>query len=195
MQENDSLPTIEIPLHWKQVLLGNGRFDWHKKKVRAYSDRDQLAGAKVYKWVFRGVDGIPTEFYIGQCADFKERLGKYRTVVKADGSTEALVQSAARKCEEQGGSVDLEFLDLGTPLLVNGKLVDQYALGDLDVRLMMESIAIVSMRASGFKLVNRLGDNAYYRQILALMESIVERKGKRDAMKFLRSCLLEGDDD
>lgn len=191
MTANDSPPTFEIPLQWRRILVGDDRFDWHKKRVRSYRDRDQLAGARVYKWVLQAADLLPTMWYIGQCQDFQKRLGKYRTTLKK--GPEARFRCEAQRYLEAGGTVDLYFLDLKTPLCINGKRVDELSLGELDVRLMMESIAIVSARAAGFEMVNRLGGNVTERRIRGLIEKIVREKG----FKFLWNRLgldKEGDE-
>jgi hypothetical protein len=193
MEQNEFLTNLVVPLHWKAVVLRDGsRFDWHRKAARAPEDREQLEGARVYRWVFRGADGRPKQFYIGESGKFEKRLLNYRSRSLAEDSTEALLQDEISRCEEQGGTVDLEFLDLETPLSLNGKLISKYSLGELDVRVMMENIAIVTTRTEGAKLINRLGDNAYYAKILSLVERIVGQKGKHAAMQSIIN-ILESD--
>ena len=104
-------------------------------------------------------------------------------------STEALVQNEIFRCEEHNGTVDLEFLELRTPFRINGKLINDFSLGEPDVRIMMEHIAIVTARAEGLKLINRLSDNAYYVKIFSLVERIVGQKGKQEAMRSIRNIL------
>jgi hypothetical protein len=157
--------------------------------VRAAPDRERLEGAHVYQWVFRGADGHLEQCYIGQSGNFEGRLPDYRSEIPAKNSTEAFVQEEMRQCEKRGGTVDLEFLELETPLCINGKLINKYSLGDREVRLMMENIAIVTAKANGVKLLNRLGDNTYDVKIETLMGRIVEQKGYPEALRLLGSLL------
>jgi hypothetical protein len=190
MDTNENTPSFVVQLHWKAIKLCDGRrFDWHKKRARAARDREQLEGPRVYRWVLRGTDGLPEQFYIGQAGNFEQRLPKYRSRKLAVDSTEALVQNEIFRCEEHNGTVDLEFLELRTPFRINGKLINDFSLGEPDVRIMMEHIAIVTARAEGLKLINRLSDNAYYVKIFSLVERIVGQKGKQEAMRSIRNIL------
>ncbi len=45
MEQNECLPNLVVPLHWKAVVLCDGsRFDWHRKRARAARDRERLEG-------------------------------------------------------------------------------------------------------------------------------------------------------
>lgn len=57
---------------------------------------------------------------------------------------------------------------------------------------MMENIAIVSAKAEGVKLVNRLGDNANYSRIFRLVEKIVGQKRTEETMRSIMN-ILESD--
>jgi hypothetical protein len=192
MEMNETSPSFVLPLHWKAVVLCDGsRFDWHKKGARAARDREQLEVACVYRWVFRAANSRPEQFYlyIGQSGKFEERLPSYRSTNPAAGSTEELLRREMSRCEEQGGKVDLEFLDLGNPLRINGKLINKYSLGERDVRVMMENISIVTAKADGIKLINRLGDNTNEVKILNLAKKIVGQKGFPEASRLLKGLL------
>jgi hypothetical protein len=185
MQQGDSRRIFEIPLSWESVLAKGNRFDWHKEQLPAGPDWDKLYGSKIYKWEFRS-QHLPAKLYIGQCQEFQERLAKYRAAKKDGSTTEARFQHETQAYEGQGGTVDLYFLDIGTSIVINGKPVNKLTLGELAVRLMLESIAIVSAQVAGFELVNQLGNNWYQEQIfeLDLVQNFVRRKGREEAMKL-----------
>jgi hypothetical protein len=190
MEMNETTSNLVVPLHWKAVVLGNGsRFDWHSQTARSPDDRAQLEIACVYRWVFRGADGRPEKFYIGQSGKFEHRLPNYRSEKPAAGSTEERLRHEMSLCEERGGRIDLEFLDLSTPLRINGKPISNYSLGESYVRVMMENIAIVTARKDGVKLINRLGDHTNEVKILNLVKRIVGQKGYPEASRLIKSLL------
>lgn len=174
MDENVNPKSVLIPLEWKAVVLANGtRFDWHKAEARDARDREQLSGARVYRWALRGPDGSIKDLYIGQSGKFEKRLSSYRSKKLAKGSTEALVRDAMGECERQRGTVDLEFLHIETPFIINGKRIDKHSMGLPEVRIMIEHIAIVTAKAERIHVINQLRANANLVAILKLVKKIV----------------------
>jgi hypothetical protein len=123
--------------------------------------------------------------YIGQSEQFETRLRDYRSPNQYDRD----VQAAMRECEESGGRVELHFLDLGTDRFrINGKLVSHASLSNHDVRMMMESIAIVTAGVEGVKLINLVRDNALVKVMTDLCKQYPETFGPMTAQK---KALLE----
>lgn len=181
---------VTIPLRWVPVVLSNGkRFNWHRERALADADRRRLDGARVYRWILRDVDGKIERVYIGESGAFEERITQYRSDCPADGTTEATLRAEMNNCEVNHGSVDLEFLSLETPISINGKMVNNYALGERNVRLMMENIAIVTAKAQGLKLVNRLGENIIETKLLALLQKVIGEEGHERTMEILKARL------
>ena len=179
---------VTIPLRWEPVVLSNGkRFNWHKERAPADADRRRLDGARVYRWILRDADGKIDRLYIGESGAFNERITQYRSDCPADGSTEAALRTEMNNCEANGGSVDLEFLSLEAPIHVNGKIINNYTLGEHNVRLMMENIAIVTAKVQGLKLVNRLGENIIETKLVALLQKVIGKEGYERTMEMLKA--------
>jgi hypothetical protein len=191
MSNLEQIPEIELRLVWKPVRLAGGvPFDWHLEPARYARDRDQLSGPKVYRWLLKNADGGLDSCYIGQSLEFEQRLAEYRSGRFGRAGTERLVREEMRRCEERGGTVELEFLDLASgQFSLNGWLINTYELGNLDVRLMMESIATIGARTQNIKVINRLGQNAYEMKIISLVNEIARTQGVTRTMEILESLL------
>lgn len=178
MEGVTNIPKIEIPFHWTQVLDNKGAyFPWHRKVPKKL--RKHIAGPRVYRWVLRKGDEI-SSVYIGQSEQFETRLGEYRNPNRYDSD----VQAAMRECEESGGRVELHFLDLGTGRFrINGKLISHASFSNHDVRIMIESIAIVTARVEGVKLLNHVRDNTLVKMMADLFKQYPETFGPMTAQK------------
>jgi hypothetical protein len=182
---------IDIPLQWREIRLsGNIYFPWHRQAAKYPRDRDQLNGPQVYKWILKDENGQEERSYIGESEAFQNRLASYRSPKISPAKTEKVVRDAIEECEKRGGSVELWLLDIDAGCFyLNGMLVNRYSLGDRDVRIMLESIATIEARQRDAKLINRLGDNAYKRGILGLLQEISRKKGIEFASTLLTDCL------
>lgn len=155
---------IDVPLHWTRVQVSEKHFDWHKDLPKTVRNRDLISGPKIYRWVLResGIESV----YIGQSERFEKRLSAYRSGNRKALASEYHVRAKLKQCEDAKGIVELEFLDLDKgSFYINGKLVANSSLGDHEVRLMMESVAIVAARASSLHLLNRLQKNVGVKDI------------------------------
>ena len=85
----------------------------------------------------------------------------------------AFVRDAMNECERRGGAVDLEFLHIETPFIINGMRIDQASLGEAEVRIMMEHLAVVTDKAKRIHVINRLGLNASLAATLKLVKKNV----------------------
>lgn len=182
--------SIEIPLYWMPVLVKGHHFPWHKNLPKTTQARDMISGPKVYRWVLRTKTGRVESIYIGQSEKFQERISAYRTGnQKALGSDKAVLANLGH-CEDSGGAVELQFLDVDMgSFRIYGKLVNNSSLGDHDIRLMMESIAIVAARASNLKVLNRLRENAHLKEIAHLVKLT-----PKQVEQILQRSLTRGND-
>jgi hypothetical protein len=89
-----------------------------------------------------------------------------------------------RSCENCGGIVQLEFLDLDERSLeLNGRLLNNEALRHHEARLMVESIAIFTAKASKLKVLNEMREDAYLKAILRIVKGDIPA-----AIKLLERC-------
>jgi hypothetical protein len=132
---NCSILDIEIgQLRWKPILWRNESFPWHRQALPNARARDTVAGPHVYRWTMLNSLGEISSSYIGETGNFLQRLRAYR-ISSQDGET-SIVCPAMRKCEKNGGRVELFFLDLGTlRLSIDGKSLPNCTVADHDVRL------------------------------------------------------------
>jgi len=166
---------IEIPLHWMPVPVGGNRIALHKNPPKNPRVRDAISGPKVYRWVLRNTTGEIASVYIGQSEKFQGRISKYRKGKQTSLEPDDTVQSDINEWENSGGTVELQFLDLDTePFCINGERITIASLGHQDTRLMMESIAIFSARASGLKVLNRLHENVHMKELRRLLSHHVK---------------------
>jgi hypothetical protein len=153
-----------------------------------------ISGAKIYRWVLRDQSGAIDSVYIGQSERFQQRLSAYRSGNRKALASEYPVRAQLKQCEGAGGSVELEFLDLDKgSFYINGKLVANPSLGDHDVRLMMESIAIVAARASSLQLLNRLQQNVGVKDLVRIVRQHPSLKTPAvEALIERNSCRIDG---
>ena len=165
MDPSGTILAIDIPLEWTSVTVKGENFPRHQGKIRSRRAKDKIKGPQIYRWVLRKRSGEISAVYIGQTEDFEIRLRAYRE--GKSGCDGSVVQSAMKECDEDGGSVELQFLDLVKGAFrMNGTPINRASLGEPDVRLMMESIAIVAARADGVRLLNQVRENAYMKILL-----------------------------
>lgn len=182
---------IEIPLHWKPVPVDGGHFSWHRNPPKNVRARDTISGPKVYRWVLRKVTGEIASVYIGQSEKFQRRVSAYRKGKQTPLEPDGAVQSAFKEWAENGGTVELQFLDLEIePFCINGERVTIPALAYQDTRLMMESIAIFSSRASGLKVLNRLQENVHVKELRRLLPHIVKDSRKIEQILSMVQSML-----
>jgi hypothetical protein len=169
---------IEIPLLWKAVLVKQQHFAGHQKPRLNVRERDAIAGPQVYKWVLRDKTHKIEAVYIGETERFETRLGSYRiTNAKATAKTKRIRQELKR-CEDEGGSVELQFLDLESgQFMLNGILVNRFSMAEHTARILMESIAVFVAEAEGYRVLNHSRKNVAKKNILKLL-SQMNVKGK-----------------
>ena len=155
---------IEISLRWKAVLDKQEHFAWHRKPRLNIRERDAIAGPQVYKWVLRDKTQKIDAVYIGETERFETRLGAYRIAnAKAPTNTKRIRQELKR-CEDEGGSVELQFLDLESrQFMLNGTLVNRF---EHTARILMESIAVFVAEAEGYRVLNHSRKNVAKKNIL-----------------------------
>ena len=169
---------IEIPLLWKAVVVKQQHFAGHQKPRLNVRERDAIAGPQVYKWVLRDKTHKIEAVYIGETERFETRLGSYRiTNAKATAKTKRIRQELKR-CEDEGGSVELQFLDLESgQFMLNGILVNRFSMAEHTARILMESIAVFVAEAEGYRVLNHSRKNVAKKNILKLL-SQMNVKGK-----------------
>jgi hypothetical protein len=162
---------IEIPLHWVTVPARGCQFAWHNSLPKSVSAREAISGPRVYRWTLRAIDGKIAFVYIGQSERFQERVSAYRSGKKTSHEPNDTVRSKIRDWENSGGTVELQFLDFDVdPFSINGKPVTVASLSDHDTRLMMESVAIFSARASNLNVLNQLQENVHVKEIRRIVK-------------------------
>jgi len=189
MSEVGAVTRVEIALSWKPTLFEEKHFNWHRDPLYT-SHTMRVGGPRVYRWFMRQKNGEVESVYIGESGDFYERLLDYRLRVQRQDDRDDLV-NAMRDCENCGGAVELQFLDLDEGSFdLNGKLVNGETLRYHETRLMMESIAIFMAKASNLKVLNELREDAYLTAILKIVKGDIPA-----AIKLLERCqrnILEG---
>jgi hypothetical protein len=177
----NSIESFKIPLNWHSVLVEGQSYPWHQKPQRHAKHRDLVGGPRIYRWVFKNQNGEVQEVYIGQSERFQSRLSGYRTPTKTNPQdTDVIVHDAIVEWEKQGGTVELQFLEIAA-FEVNGQRVDSStkSLGNHEVRVLLESIAIVTAKSEPYKLINRLSKNVHRKDIDQLLKNLpLEVRGK-----------------
>jgi len=188
--ENGEVRNVEIPLDWQQVLLADGKpFPWHQSPAPYPRDREPLEHPQVYKWVLRDANGKTV--YIGEASAFDQRLGKYRN--PDSDTTEQRVRQAMDECEQRGGTIELWFLEIAADSFhLNGSLINKYSIGDKNVRLILENLAILEERRNKTTILNVIEDNAYDRKLAALADELVRKHGMDAAIGMIRGLLGPG---
>lgn len=161
---------IEIPLLWKAVFVKQQHFAWHRKSRLNVRERDTIAGPQVYKWVLRDKTHKIEAVYIGETERFEARLRSYRIAnAKAPTKTKRIRQELKR-CEDEGGSVELQFLDLELgQFMLNGILVNHFSMLEHTARRLMESIAVFVAEAEGYQVLNHSRKNVVKKDILKFL--------------------------
>jgi hypothetical protein len=90
-------------------------------------------------------------------------------------------------CEDHGGIVELQFLDLGLDgFLLNGQPVNMASLVEHEVRLMLENVSIIMAKAANLKIINTLRESADSHAMRCIMD-YVEKHGISATLKILES--------
>jgi hypothetical protein len=192
-----AVPHIEIPLCWEKPELAKGKhFDWHRASLYHIPQNvitELICGSKVYRWLMRSKNNEMESCYIGESVDFYDRLlSCRRSVRKPDGKHKLLVE-AMRDCETNDGTVNLEFLCVGVDgFQLNEIPINKFALGNHDVRSMMESISIAAFKAQNpnVRLINHQRKSASARAEPKIMK-LVERMGRPAAIKVMQQFLAK----
>ena len=193
MEEVNDNSEFVIPLRWKTMSFSEERRpDLHRRRLRSVHDREKIEGAQVYRWLFRNADSQIEKVYIGESSSFSGRLSAYRSAGKRENTTEQLLRELIRGCEAAGGSVDLELLALQSPFKINGVVVNTYALGNMEVRRMLENLAIMSAKANGLKVVNRVGGNIILKKFRGLVRQIAGRHNNPAMVEDADRVIAEG---
>src|SRR5208283_5308029 len=99
-------------------------------------------------WLMRTKDNDIESCYVGESVDFHGRLLSYRRSFQKPNGRNKLLVNAIKDCEDSKGTVSLEFLCIGVNgFELNGIPINKFALGNHEVRLMMESISIAILMA------------------------------------------------
>jgi hypothetical protein len=185
--ENAEVLRVEVPLVWHRVLLAAGQsFPWHRCPAPYARDREPLERPQVYKWVLR--DANRERAYIGEAGAFDRRLGQYRS--PDNDTTEQRVRQAMDECEQCGGTVELWFLEITTgSFLLNGRLIDRHSIGDKNVRLILENLAILEEKQNKTTLLNVIEENAYDAKIASIVGDLVRKYGRDTAFNMIRGLL------
>jgi hypothetical protein len=128
--------------------------------------------------VLKNNSGEVEAVYIGQGEKFQKRLAKYRWPAKTNAkSTDAIIKKMLVLCEEKGGTVELQFLEI-TGFEINGQLIDSStkSLGNHEVRILLESIAIVTAKSEMPTLLNRLSKNVHEKDLESLLRSLPPKR-------------------
>jgi hypothetical protein len=172
--------SFKIPLNWQPVLIGGAAFSWHRDSPKPSKDRELIEGPHIYRWVFKNRDGEIEEVYIGQSEKFQNRISSYRTPTKKNSKdTDVFVSKRFASCEAQGGVVELQFLEIDE-IEINGQLIDSStkSLGNHEVRILLESIAVVTAKSEKPKLLNRLSKNVHEKGLESLLRSLSPKQQK-----------------
>ncbi len=184
---------IEIPLLWKAVLVKQQHFTGHRKPRLNVRERDAIEGPQVYKWVLRDKTHKIEAVYIGETERFETRLGAYRIAnAKAPTKTKRIRQELKR-CEDEGGSVELQFLDLETgQFTLNGTLVNRFLMTEHTARILMESIAVFVAEAEGYRVLNHSRKNVAKKNILKLLNKMNVKGKPLDSVLQMLNISVKG---
>lgn len=168
--------SFQIPLNWRSVFVERESFPWHRKIQRSAKYRELIRGPQVYRWVLKNNLGATEAVYIGQSEAFHSRIAGYRTPTKTNpNDTDVILNNAFSDTERNGGSVELQFLEI-CPFVINGQLIESKSLANQEIRLLLESLAILTAKAEGQKLLNRLSKNANEKAIIKVLDGIPKHK-------------------
>jgi hypothetical protein len=179
--------SFKIPLNWRPVLIAGTAFPWHRDSPKPYKDRELIEGPRIYRWAFKNQSGGIESVYIGQSGNFQNRLASYRKPRKATpNSTDVILNKMFESWEQKGRAVELQFLEIAA-FKINGLLVETSpeSLGNHEIRLLIESIAVVGARSEEPKLLNRLSKNVWEKQILQLLQNMSPRR-RQEALDLLK---------
>lgn len=167
----NAVPNIEIPLSWKTVLAKEQHFPWHKKPRLNVRERDIISGPRVYRWVLTDKTHKTEAVYIGETEKFEVRLRSY-CIANSKAPTETKrIRHELKHCEDEGGSVELQFLDLESgQFILNGTLIDRRSLAEHTARILLESIAVFVAKAEGYRVLNHSRKNVLKKVIMRLFK-------------------------
>jgi hypothetical protein len=165
MKASTPISSLLISLNWIPVLVDGVKYPWHRKPQKYARNRELINGPRIYRWVLRSKVGDIESVYIGQSEKFEKRLTRYRRL--RESGTEVYVNNAFSDCEEHGGTVELQFLEVAE-FEINGTLVDTSArsLGNHVVRQLLETTAILTAQSEPPNLLNRPSKNVQLKDAL-----------------------------
>jgi len=161
-------------LNWKSILVNEKVYPWHKESPKQPKDKELINGPRVYRWVFKNQAGEVESIYIGQSEKFQNRLSGYRTPTKINQKdTDVIVHRAFSECERHGGTIELQFLEV-EKLEINGQLIDTtiQSLGNQEIRLLLELIAVLTAKLEKAKLHNRFSKNVHEKDLEKLIRIV-----------------------
>lgn len=178
MSASVPVESFKIPLDWHPVLTDGIAFPWYRGSPKPWKDRELIEGPRVYRWAFKNKAGDIEAVYIGQSGKFQRRLASYRKPRKtAPKSTDVILSKMFESCEQKGGAVELQFLEIA-PFKINDLLIETStrSLGNHEIRLLIESIAVVTAKLEKPKLLNRLFKNVHEKDLENLLRSLSPKR-------------------
>jgi len=174
---------IEIPLSWKIVLVKGQLFAWHRKPRLNVQQRDVIAGPQVYRWVLKDKTHKITAVYIGETERFEVRLKSY-CITNATAPTKTKrIRQELKRCEDEGGSVELQFLDLESgQFTMNGTFINRFSLPQHSARILMESIAVFLAEAEGYIVLNHSRPNVIKKDIVKIFNKSSDKRKLLDSV-------------
>ena len=164
------IPNIAIPVHWKTVEVTHSCTPWHRKPSLNVRERDAIAGPRVYRWVLRDKIHKIEAVYIGETERFEVRLRSYCIGNAKVPTKTKRIRQELKHCENEGGSVELQFLDLELgQFTLNGTLVNRFSMAEHTARLLMEGIAVFVAEAEGYQVLNHSRQNVAKKDIVKLL--------------------------
>lgn len=173
------VPKIAVPIHWKTVDVTPSVM-WHRKARLNVRERDAIAGPRVYRWVLRDKTRKISAVYIGETERFEVRLRSYCIGNVKKPTITKRIRQELKRCEDEGGSVELQFLDLELGyFILNGIPINRFSLPEHTARRLLESIAVflaeAEAKAEGYQVLNHSLKNVVKKDIRKLLNQMVNR--------------------
>lgn len=177
------LPNISIPLRWRTVGTVQSGIAWHRKERLNARERDAIFGPRVYRWVLRGKTHEIDAVYIGETERFEIRLRSYCIVNVKPPTKTRRIREELKRCEDEGGTVELQFLDLESgQFILNGTLVNRFSLAEHTARRLLESVAVFAAEAEEYKVLNHSRRNVAKNDIVKLFNQSKDKGKLLDAV-------------
>ena len=170
-------PPISIALNWLPVLIDGKPFPWHRESPKD-PGRELIWASRVYRWVFKDKSGEIKKAYIGQSGAFHDRIAGYRSIAKGSPTSGNDHLDDFKTWEDGGGIVELQFLDF-SEFEINGQRINAKYLSDQEPRLFLENLAILSAKSEKITLFNKIPENVYLREMVAILAGLPTKEQKR----------------